>query len=160
MFRHVRCVLFDLDGTLIDSAPDLGQAANEMRVARGLPSLPAAAYRSNAGSGARGMLAVAFGLTPENDRFDVLREEFFDRYEQRMTRATRLFETVPRLLDALGAGLPECAGVDVLAAAIVCVAVTFGVRILAVLFNWSLPEQRRIERLPKIRSSRGSSTRR
>jgi uncharacterized membrane protein YeiH len=52
------------------------------------------------------------------------------------------------------------AGVDVLAAAIVCVAVTFGVRILAVLFNWSLPEQRRIERLPKIRSSRGSSTRR
>jgi uncharacterized membrane protein YeiH len=52
------------------------------------------------------------------------------------------------------------AGVDVLIAAVVCVVVTFGVRILAVLFNWSLPEQRRIERLPRIRSSRGSSTRR
>lgn len=52
------------------------------------------------------------------------------------------------------------AGAEVLVAAIVCVVVTFGVRILAVLFNWSLPEQRRIERLPRIRSSRGSSTRR
>ena len=101
MFRHVRCVLFDLDGTLIDSAPDLGQAANEMRVARGLPSLPAAAYRSNAGSGARGMLAVAFGLTPENDRFDVLREEFFDRYEQRMTCLTRPFDEIEHVLASL-----------------------------------------------------------
>ena len=51
-------------------------------------------------------------------------------------------------------------GVDVVVSALVCVIVTFGVRILAVLFNWSLPEQRRIERLPKIRSSRGGSARR
>ena len=76
MFRHVRCVLFDLDGTLIDSALDLGLAADEMRVARGLPSLPAAAYRASAGSGARGMLAVAFGLSPQHDEFNALREEF------------------------------------------------------------------------------------
>ncbi|HQX60996.1 MAG TPA: HAD-IA family hydrolase [Burkholderiaceae bacterium] len=101
MFRHVRCVLFDLDGTLIDSALDLGLAADEMRVARGLPSLPAAAYRASAGSGARGMLAVAFGLSPQHDEFNALREEFLDRYEQRITRLTRLFEDVEQLLSTL-----------------------------------------------------------
>jgi phosphoglycolate phosphatase-like HAD superfamily hydrolase len=57
-------VLFDLDGTLIDSAPDLGAAADKMRVDRGLPSLPLEQYRPMAGAGARGMLGIAFGITP------------------------------------------------------------------------------------------------
>ncbi|HNK53544.1 MAG TPA: HAD-IA family hydrolase [Ottowia sp.] len=101
MFRHIRCVLFDLDGTLIDSALDLALAADEMRVARGLPSLPAAVYRASAGSGARGMLAVAFGLTPHHQDFAALREEFLDRYERRLTRLTRPFEQVEELLATL-----------------------------------------------------------
>ena len=66
MFSDIRAVLFDLDGTLIDSAPDLGVAADKMRVARGLPSLPLERYRPMAGAGARGMLGVAFGITPEH----------------------------------------------------------------------------------------------
>ena len=98
MFGHIRCVLFDLDGTLIDSAADLGLAADEMRVARGLPSLPIEAYRAHAGAGARGMLGTAFGVTPEHAEFGALKEEFFDRYEQRMTRLTRPFEGVDQLL--------------------------------------------------------------
>ncbi len=49
----VKAVLFDLDGTLIDSAPDLGAAADQMRTDRGLPSLPHEAYRPMAGAGAR-----------------------------------------------------------------------------------------------------------
>ena len=101
MFRHIRCVLFDLDGTLIDSALDLALAADEMRVARGLPSLPAAVYRASAGSGARGMLAVAFGLTPHHQDFAALREESLDRYERRLTRLTRPFEQVEELLATL-----------------------------------------------------------
>ena len=101
MFRHIRCVLFDLDGTLIDSALDLALAADEMRVARGMPSLPATAYRASAGSGARGMLAVAFGLTPHHQDFAALREEFLDRYERRLTRLTRPFEQVEELLATL-----------------------------------------------------------
>jgi phosphoglycolate phosphatase len=64
MWKHVRAVLFDLDGTLIDSAPDLGAAADKMRVDRGMPSLPLHAYRHMAGAGARGMLGIAFGMTP------------------------------------------------------------------------------------------------
>ena len=62
MFRDIQAVLFDLDGTLIDSAPDLGAAADKMRTDRGLSSLPAAHYRPMAGAGARGMLGVAFGM--------------------------------------------------------------------------------------------------
>lgn len=101
MFRDIRCVLFDLDGTLIDSAADLGMAADEMRVARGMPPLPVSHYRNSAGSGARGMLGVAFGITPEAPDFLALRDEFFQRYERRMTQLTRPFDGVPQLLTAL-----------------------------------------------------------
>lgn len=101
MLLGVRCVLFDLDGTLIDSAADLGLAADDMRIARGLPSLPISDYRASAGSGARGVLGVAFGVTPADDGFTVLRDEFFDRYEQRITMLTRPFDGVEALLRAL-----------------------------------------------------------
>jgi phosphoglycolate phosphatase len=103
MFPGIRAVLFDLDGTLIDSAPDLGAAADQMRVARGLPSLPLDHYRPMAGAGARGMLGVAFGITPDEAGFAELREEFFRNYEQRMTQATFAFDGVPQLLDQLRA---------------------------------------------------------
>ena len=93
-------VLFDLDGTLIDSAPELGAAADQMRTARGLASLPIERYRPMAGAGARGMLGVAFGLTPDAPDFAPLREEFFLNYEARMMR-TRVFEGVAELVAAL-----------------------------------------------------------
>ena len=103
MFRDIRCVLFDLDGTLIDSAPDLGGAADEMRMVRKLPSLPHSAYRPAAGSGARGMLGVAFGVTPESAGYDALKEEFFQRYEARLTATTRAFTGVAEVIDGLTA---------------------------------------------------------
>lgn len=99
----LRAVLFDLDGTLIDSAPDLGAAADKMRTDRGLPSLPMAAYRPLAGAGARGMLGVAFDIAPESPQFPALREEFFVNYEQRMLDRTRVFDGVAELVDALHA---------------------------------------------------------
>ncbi len=103
----VDAVLFDLDGTLIDSAPDLGAAADQMRVQRGLPSLPLAHYRYMAGAGARGMLAVAFGMTPEHAQFAELKEEFFFNYERCMTQRTYAFDGVPVLIEALQQrGLP------------------------------------------------------
>jgi len=102
-FADVRAVLFDLDGTLIDSAPDLGAAADQMRTDRGLDSLPLARYRPMAGAGARGMLGVAFGITPEAPEFPALREEFFVNYERRMLEGTSVFEGVPALIEALRA---------------------------------------------------------
>lgn len=101
MFTNIQAVLFDLDGTLIDSAPDLGAAADKMRTDRGLPSLPLASYRPMAGSGARGMLGIAFALNPDHADFDAMREEFFVNYEQCMTTRTFAFEGVQELIEAL-----------------------------------------------------------
>ncbi|QHI99959.1 phosphoglycolate phosphatase [Xylophilus rhododendri] len=101
MFGNLHAVLFDLDGTLIDSAPDLGGAADAMRLARGLPSLPLDRYRPMCGAGARGMLAVAFGMAPEHADFATMREEFFQRYEQRMTENTQIFDGVAEMVEAL-----------------------------------------------------------
>lgn len=101
MFSDVQAVLFDLDGTLIDSAPDLGAAVDKMRVDRGLPSLPAARYRPMAGAGARGMIGVAFGMTPDHSDFAALREEFFCNYEQCLTQNTYVFEGVLDLIAQL-----------------------------------------------------------
>jgi phosphoglycolate phosphatase len=105
-FENIDAVLFDLDGTLIDSAPDLGAAADQMRVSRGMPSLAPDVYRPLAGSGARGMLAVAFGLTPQDAQFETMREEFFCNYENCMTQRTYVFEGVEVMLQQLAeAGL-------------------------------------------------------
>lgn len=100
-FRNVRAVLFDLDGTLIDSAPDLGAAADKMRTDRGLAPLPLERYRPMAGAGARGMLGAAFGISPEHPEFLVLREEFFTNYALCMTERTTIFDGVPELVSQL-----------------------------------------------------------
>lgn len=94
-------MLFDLDGTLIDSAPDLAGAANDMRQLRGLQPMPYAVLRPHAGSGARGMLGMAFGLAPGHPGYEPMRDEFHDRYERRMLHLTRVFDPVPTVLAAL-----------------------------------------------------------
>ena len=101
MFKKIEAVLFDLDGTLIDSAPDLGAAADKMRTDRGLPSLPQAQYRPMAGAGARGMLGVAFGIAPGHADFEALKEEFFKNYEACMTERTYAFDGVVDLIEQL-----------------------------------------------------------
>lgn len=101
VFRGVRAVLFDLDGTLIDSAPDLGAAADGMRVRRGLASKPLSAYRPHVGSGARGMLQVAFGMDAQHRDYEQYKAEFFAHYETCLTQRTRPFDGVDGLVAAL-----------------------------------------------------------
>ena len=104
---RVAAVLFDLDGTLIDSAPDLAATANAMRASRGLAPLPYERLRPMVGSGARGMVGAGFGLKPDDAGYFELRDEFLSRYEARMTRETRIFPEIPPLLAALAAaGVP------------------------------------------------------
>jgi phosphoglycolate phosphatase len=99
----IRAVLFDLDGTFADTAPDLGHAVNAMRMARGLPSLPIDATRPVTSLGARGLLGVGFGVAPNHPDYAALREEFLALYEKNLCRETRLFPETPELLDAIEA---------------------------------------------------------
>ena len=103
----IDAVLFDLDGTLVDSAPDLGAAVDQMRVDRGMPSLPAQHYRSVAGAGARGLLGLAFGMAPDHAAYVAMRDEFFQNYQNCLTQRTFAFDGVAELLAGLRArGLP------------------------------------------------------
>ena len=95
---EARAVLFDLDGTFADTAPDLGRALNRLRVEQNLEPLPLAIMRAHASSGARGLLKAGFDLTPESEGYDALRDRFLDFYEQELCVETRLFDGVPELL--------------------------------------------------------------
>ena len=97
----IKAVLFDLDGTLADTAPDLGYAINRMRTARGLPQLPLAATRPVTSLGARGLLEVGLEVTPEHSSYDALREEFLAIYADNLCRETRLFPGMAELLAEL-----------------------------------------------------------
>ena len=99
--RAPAAVLFDLDGTLIDSAPDIAGTANDMLAARGLLPVPYGSLRPHAGSGARGMLGATFGCTPGQESYEPLREEFYLRYEARMLQLTTVFDAIGGLLDVL-----------------------------------------------------------
>jgi 2-phosphoglycolate phosphatase len=101
--RACALVLFDLDGTLIDSAPDLAGAANAMRVARGRPALALEALRPMVGSGARGMVGIAFGAKPGDADYDALRDEFLARYAAGLLERTAVFAAVAPVLDRLDA---------------------------------------------------------
>jgi len=94
-------VFFDLDGTLADTAEDLAEPIHAMRAARGLAPIALDALRPYASMGARGLLLKGLGVTRDAPEFEVLREEFLQRYEATMLARTRLFEGMPQVLDAL-----------------------------------------------------------
>lgn len=96
-------ILFDFDGTLADTAPDLADAANLQRTRRGLPPLDDASYRPYASHGARGLLGVALGLTPDAPDYEPARIAFLEDYARNMTRRTRLFPGIDSLLGNLQA---------------------------------------------------------
>ena len=93
-----RAALFDFDGTLADTAPDLAAAVNAMRVKRGMEPLAPAAVRPYASMGARGLLGVGFGMAPEHPDYIAMRDEFLERYSQALCVHTRLFAGMAELL--------------------------------------------------------------
>lgn len=95
-------VLFDFDGTLADTAPDLAAAVNRMLVEQGYEPLPLERLRPFASAGARGLLHAAFGLKPDDAEYKAMREEFLDLYAETCCRETRLFPGVAELLEELG----------------------------------------------------------
>jgi len=98
-----RAVLFDLDGTHADTAPDLGGAVNRLRAEQGLEPLAIEVMRSRASSGARGLLNAGFGLTPESEGYQVLRDRFLELYAEKLCVETQLFDGIPELLASIEA---------------------------------------------------------
>jgi 2-phosphoglycolate phosphatase len=98
-----RLVLFDLDGTLVDTAADLAAAANQCRADRGLEALPLDALRPYASHGARGMLGKALNLRPDAADYERVRMSFLSHYEQAICVHSRLFTPLDSLLDELSA---------------------------------------------------------
>lgn len=100
-FTNIQCVLFDLDGTLVDTAPDLGGAANHIRASLGLPPLPLEQYRPSASAGARGLLKTALGITHEHPDFPRHREDFLNHYGENLSCHSGLFPGMAETLRAL-----------------------------------------------------------
>ena len=92
------CVLFDLDGTLLDTAPDLAAALNRLRGARGLGPLPVEQIRSTISRGSPGMLGVCFGLTPDDPLYPELDRRFLDLYRGAIAVRTALFPGMAEVL--------------------------------------------------------------
>ncbi len=97
-----RAVLFDLDGTLADTAPDLAAALNRLRADQGLEPVPLARLRPFASAGARGLVHAGFGVKPGDGDYDALREAFLEAYRENTCVETQLFPGIAELLAELG----------------------------------------------------------
>jgi len=97
----IRSVLFDLDGTFADTAPDLAAALNHTRAARNLPPLPLETIKPQASHGSRGLLRLGFGIEPDAPDYDALRDIFLGYYERNICVHTRLFPGMAELVDEL-----------------------------------------------------------
>lgn len=101
MPEATRAVFFDLDGTLADTAPDLGGALNELLAELGRPALPHHMLRPYVSAGTRGMLGIGLGLTPDHADYPDLAKRFLELYSTRLCVGTRLFDGMAALLDEL-----------------------------------------------------------
>ncbi|HUW25062.1 MAG TPA: phosphoglycolate phosphatase [Gallionella sp.] len=97
----IRAVLFDLDGTFADTAPDLAAALNHARATRNLPPLPLDIVRPQASHGSRGLLKLGFGIEPDAPDYSALRDIFLEYYERNICVHTSLFPGMAELIATL-----------------------------------------------------------
>jgi len=104
MDASIRTVLFDLDGTLVDTAPDLALALNRLRRERGLPPLPYEPVRAQVSHGGSALIRLGFGCRPGDNGFEPLRRRFLELYQEDLATRTRLFPGMEEVLDSLERG--------------------------------------------------------
>lgn len=97
----IEAVLFDLDGTFADTAPDLGTALNRLRTEHGSEPLPLDAFRRYTSHGVRGLLNIGFNIEPADPRYAELSHRFLAYYAEAICVGTRLFPGIPELIEAL-----------------------------------------------------------
>jgi 2-phosphoglycolate phosphatase len=97
----IRAVLFDLDGTLLDTVPDLVYALNQVRQRESLPPLPVTAIRPIANMGSKAMIKIAFGMEESDPRFKHMREDFLSLYEKHLADSTQFFPDIENVLSHL-----------------------------------------------------------
>jgi 2-phosphoglycolate phosphatase len=96
--QSVRAVLFDLDGTLADTAPDLAYALNQVRVEQGLPPYPLIAIRPHVSHGSTALIQMGFGMDTEDPGFEPLRQRLLAVYRDNIAVHTALFPQMEELL--------------------------------------------------------------
>ncbi|WP_426150105.1 N-acetylmuramic acid 6-phosphate phosphatase MupP [Pseudomonas sp. DC3000-4b1] len=94
-------VLFDMDGTLLDTAPDFIAVCQAMLAERGRPAVADQLIRDVVSGGARAMVSATFGLAPEAEGFEALRLEFLERYQAHCAVHTHLYDGMEALLQDL-----------------------------------------------------------
>ena len=99
MKRKIEHVLFDLDGTLADTAPDLADTLNQLLIENNRPPLSFEIIRPTVSHGGIFMINTAFSMTEDNPGFGELRSRFLDIYAERLTNKTRLFQGMDKVLD-------------------------------------------------------------
>jgi N-acetyl-D-muramate 6-phosphate phosphatase len=100
----LQAVLFDLDGTLADTAPDMARTVNLMRERRGMAPVPSELVRPHVSQGARGMICSAFEMTAEDPGYAAMRDEFLEIYSGNLCIGTCLFPGMAELLEAIESG--------------------------------------------------------
>lgn len=98
---RLRAVLFDMDGTLLDSAPDFIAICQAMRAERDLAPIADKLIRDQVSGGARAMVATTFAMDPEAEGFEALRLEFLERYQEHCAVLTRPFDGIAELLTSI-----------------------------------------------------------
>ena len=103
-----QCFLFDLDGTLVDTAPDLAAAVNRVRLVNHFEPMDPESLMPYASKGAPGLLGKAFGIKPDDEHYPKLRQQFFDFYQANCVDKSRVFDGIVELLEALRAQGIRC----------------------------------------------------
>lgn len=99
--QSIHAILFDLDGTLLDTAPDLAFALNQLRQEYHLPALPLPVIRPMISLGSKSIIKAALDITEDHPQFLILRERFFELYQQHIADSTQLFPTMDNVLTHL-----------------------------------------------------------